>query len=277
MSTVTRNDSELRLLIISDLHVDYPRNRDRLPALARRMLAQSADVLIVAGDLSHKLEQVESTLFAFADFPGPKLFVPGNHDVWIVRRGDEPASDSWDKLEALAKVCRRTGFVDLGQANARIRGYTFAGTMGWYDYSFADPRLELTEADYARKQWRDLTYMDGAYARWNVPDAQVARRLEAGVSERLRDAQPPIVFVSHHVPLEELVFRSGNDEWDYFNAFMGTRRLESLVRSHGVSRFVFGHTHRPVTLVEDDRFRINNPLGYPRQALSPRLDPFAVG
>lgn len=277
MSSIARNDSKLHLLVISDLHVDYPRNRERLPDLARHMLSHSADALIVAGDVSHRLKQVESTLAAFAGFPGPKLFVAGNHDVWIVRPGEENAVDSWDKLRALAQVCARTGFVNLEEENARAAGFTFVGTMAWYDYSFADPRLGLSAADYARKRWRDLTYMDGAYARWNASDAEVARRLEAGVRERLAQAKPPIVFVSHHVPLEELVLRRGDASWDYFNAFMGTRSLESRLRERGASRFVFGHTHRPVSLIEGDRFVLNNPLGYPRQSLSPRLEPFVVG
>ena len=43
-----------------------------------------------------------------------------------------------------------------------------------------------------------------------------------------------------------------------------------------VTRFVFGHTHRPIALVEPGQFVVNNPLGYPRQGLTPSTRPFVV-
>ncbi|HEX9817114.1 MAG TPA: hypothetical protein VGB18_09055, partial [Candidatus Thermoplasmatota archaeon] len=119
-------------------------------------------------------------------------------------------------------------------------------------------------------------YMDEAYAKWGTDDGAVVSRLLAGLERRLGAADGNIVFVSHHVPLEELVLRRGVASWDFFNAYMGSRRIEESLRKRGVTRFVFGHTHRPVTLIEPGRFVINNPLGYPRQALNPVRNGFSV-
>lgn len=263
----------MRLLVLSDLHVDYPQNLERAKALAKDFVAQEADALVVAGDLSHKLDQTEAALRLFESFPGPKLFVPGNHDVWVVR---PPPEDSWQKLDALDDVCERAGFHNLERANVRVGRFTFVGTMGWYDYSFASPGLDFRHDDYAKKVWRDLTYMDAKYAKWDEPDADVAAWFTDSARARLAQAQGPVVFVSHHVPLEELVLRRGHPSWDFFNAYMGSRGLEGVLRTRGVARFVFGHTHRPVALVEPGRFVLNNPLGYPRQALNPVRRAFDV-
>lgn len=262
--------------MVSDLHVDHLQNRSRAREFIRDLRQDPAQVLVVAGDLSHKMAQVDEFLRLLSEHPGRKLWVAGNHDIWIVRQGPSEPPDSWAKLDALSDLARSHGFHSLEDANATVGDHTFVGTIGWYDYSFANPGLGFGADEYAGKKWRDLTYMDLPYARWGVPDEEVAARLHERLDRHLKEAEPPVVFVSHHVPLEELVLRRGHPSWDFFNAYMGSRRIEATLRRHRVTRFLFGHTHRPVTLIEPGRFVINNPLGYPRQALTPLAKPFLV-
>lgn len=268
--------SGLSIQLVSDLHVDHPANRPRARQLTAELLAHPADVLAVAGDISHRLPQVEETLRSLADHPGRKIWVAGNHDIWIVRAGPREPKDSWAKLDALSDLARAHGFHALEDHNLTVRDHTFVGSIGWYDYSFASPHLALPHDQYVGKKWRDLTYMDAAYARWGCSDDEVTQRLHEALEARLAEAEPPVVYVSHHVPLEELVLRRGHASWDFFNAYMGSRRIEATLRRHRVTRFLFGHTHRPVTLIENGRFVINNPLGYPDQALTPVTRPFRV-
>jgi putative phosphoesterase len=262
--------------LVSDLHVDYPQNMQKIPALVQALRGQEADAFVLAGDVSHKLEHVDAVLRQFAALPMPRLFVPGNHDVWIVREGREPVRDSWDKLERLADLCRAHGFVFLEKASARVAGFTLVGSMGWYDYSYARADLGVSAQEYERKQWKDLTYMDHSYARWGMPDAAVVERLLDPLQKRLKAADDPVLFVSHHVPREDLVLRRGHASWDFFNAYMGSRRTEEALRAARVTRFAFGHTHRPLTLLEPGRCVLNNPLGYPRQSLTPLTSPFVI-
>lgn len=266
----------LSIQLVSDLHVDHAANRPRARLLAKDLRADPASVLVVAGDISHKAEQVDEVLRMLAEHPGRKIWVAGNHDIWIVREGEGSAADSWAKLEEMSEIARRNGFHSLEDQNLVVGDHTFVGTIGWYDYSFASPALPFGTEEYRAKTWRDLTHMDSKYARWGMPDEEVTLRLHRGLESRLAEAEPPVVFVSHHVPLEELVLRRGHPSWDFFNAFMGSRRVEATLRRHRVTRFLFGHTHRPVTLIEPGRFVINNPLGYPRQALTPIARPFIV-
>jgi putative phosphoesterase len=266
----------LRLMVLSDLHVDHPQNRARIPALVEAISSHSIDVLVLAGDISHKLADVEWVLGRFGELPCRRLFVAGNHDIWIVREGREDVHNSWDKLERLGAVARAAGFVFLEDENAVAGDLTFVGSMGWYDYTYANPGLGLSPADYTKKKFGDMTYMDRDYARWGMTDTDVVARLLAGLQRRLDAAADPVVHVSHHVPKAELVLRRGNATWDFFNAYMGSTRTEGLLAQRGVTRFVFGHTHRPVALVDQRGFVLNNPLGYPRQALTPNLVPYLV-
>lgn len=266
----------MRLHVLSDLHVDHLQNRQRLPQLASSMREHSVDGLVVAGDVSHKLPQVEEALRQLGDLAPVRMFVAGNHDVWVVKPPPGDDTDSWRKLDQLGDACKATGFEYLEKKNVQLGGFTFVGSIGWYDYSYASQKLGLTLAEYTSKKFWDLTYMDEAYAKWGVDDADVVTRLLPGLEERLAGADGKVVFVSHHVPLEELVLRRGVASWDFFNAYMGSRRIEELLRKRGVNRFLFGHTHRPVTLIEPGRFVINNPVGYPRQALNPVRQGFDV-
>lgn len=266
----------MRLHVLSDLHLDYPQNRQRLVHVAATMRAHAVDAFVLAGDISHKLPHVGEAFRQLADLAPLRMFVAGNHDIWVVKpRPDEP-TDSWRKLAELGDLCRAHGYRYLENENVRHNGFTFVGSIGWYDYSFASPALRVPVEEYSTKKWRDLTYMDVEYAKWSTDDATVVERLLVPSKKRLDEAEGRVVFVSHHVPLEELVLRRGVASWDFFNAFMGSRRLEEALRRHAVTRFVFGHTHRPVALVEPGRFILNNPLGYPSQALNPVLTGFSV-
>lgn len=266
----------MRLHVLSDLHLDYLQNRQRLPEIAQAMREDPADAFILAGDVSHKVPQVEEALRQLADLAPLRMFVAGNHDIWVVKPETGDETDSWRKLALFGDLCRSHGFEYMEDSIVRAQGFTFVGSIGWYDYSYASAALGLPPQEYRTKKFHDLTYMDEAYAKWGMDDSEVVSRLLPDIEMRLRDAEGKAVFVSHHVPLEELVLRRGVASWDFFNAFMGSRRIEAALRAKGVSRFVFGHTHRPVTLTEKGRFVINNPLGYPRQALNPVRRAFVV-
>jgi predicted phosphohydrolase len=90
------------------------------------------DVLVLAGDIStgaryHKL------LRLFDDFPGPRLFVPGNHDLWSrSRQPDTPRR----YRRALRNIAEESDFHYLPGDPICVDGVGFAGTVGWYDYSF---------------------------------------------------------------------------------------------------------------------------------------------
>ena len=72
----------MRLIVTADLHFNHKRSRPLAIDLIERINQRSGDVLLLIGDTAaadgDDLEQALSSI----RFPGPKLFVAGNHELW---------------------------------------------------------------------------------------------------------------------------------------------------------------------------------------------------
>jgi len=205
----------LRICAAADIH--YPRTHaTRCAGLARAMCESGAEVLVLAGDISAGEEKhYRKLLRLFGDFEGPKLFVPGNHDLWSLSRHPNTPHRYHDTLR---HIVERQGFRYLpGDPLAHGR-VGFVGTVGWYDYAFRQPQPpqpglrvtplravrtrqgpefvgdparrevpweELTPADYAGHAlaWRAedaikrVVWNDGLHVRWGDTDAETVERL----------------------------------------------------------------------------------------------------
>ncbi len=71
----------MRVFAVSDLHVDYKHNYIWLTSLSQS--EYQGDILIVAGDISHKIDLFESSLKYLSSCFKQVLYVPGNHDLWL--------------------------------------------------------------------------------------------------------------------------------------------------------------------------------------------------
>jgi predicted phosphodiesterase len=75
--------SGIRVFLVSDLHTDHSSNLDRIKEWKnehKRHLG-ATDVLIVAGDISSKLQLIETTLRILVEIYDKVIFVPGNNEV----------------------------------------------------------------------------------------------------------------------------------------------------------------------------------------------------
>ena len=94
-----------RVWLTSDVHTDRENNMAWCKKLPKH---PHGDVLIVAGDLSHRLEIIEETLTVFTQRFTRVYFIPGNHDLWM-NNDDPPGSNSVDKIHAIIELCDRLG------------------------------------------------------------------------------------------------------------------------------------------------------------------------
>lgn len=214
----------MRICAAADLH--YPRAEStRCAAVAQAMCESEADVLVLAGDIAAGEEKhYRKLLRMFGDFPGPKLFVPGNHDLWSVSRHPDTGRRY---RETLPHIVERSGFHYLPGRPLVHQGIGFVGSVGWYDFAFrqtvppqpglrvtpqratrtrqgpefvGDPSRQdvpwegLTAEDYAgcALVWREgsthrrVVWNDGLYTRWGEGDATTVARL---VEELERDIE----------------------------------------------------------------------------------------
>lgn len=256
----------MKVGLISDLHTDVtPLNKQLVPHLINAVKAAELDVLVMAGDLARHLVQLSETLNAFqlADLACEKLFVPGNHDIWAVETRDVTSEQ---KCSIISELCRECDFHPLMDGPLVKEKIGFCGTIGWYDYSFAPEDYDFSDAQYAKKELMGAVWNDKRYAKWTDTDRAVARRFEAELETQIatiRDDVSRIIVVTHHVPFRECVRYRGELPWDFFRAFMGSKRLGTLcLQEPLVTHALFGHTHRALDMQIRSVRAISAPIGY---------------
>ena len=252
--------------------------------MARTVCAASADLLIIAGDVaSGALSTIRDTLALFADFPGKRVFVPGNHDVWE----QKPPRNTWRRYRhELAQTVRSGGFHYLDGGPLIMGQWAVVGCMGWYDYSFrqtappgAQARIipvpaarfgeiatalpqreaiaweQLTPDDYRLKAawWDDagtmkgLVWNDGLFVDWGRSDEMMAAWSAEVLRSQVRSLPPTVtsvIAVTHFVPFAELLSDSDTMPRAYARAFAGSTLLGEAIRGiPGIRLAGCGHWH----------------------------------
>ncbi len=272
----------MRIASVSDLHTDYPENRDAVVKLAIAIHEGKADVLVVAGDVSHKNDRIRRTLAALKEAAPIVAYIPGNHDLWF----DVPFAparedlDTWDRYRReLEEVATSAGAHYLPSGPLYVGDVAIVGTCGWYDYSLMPEALRegigreaLESKQYGGVMWSDarfVAFRDATGAL--MSDIDVARQMERELLAHVAEAETRagvehIVAVTHHQPFDRVVTHTGQMPWEFFCAFMGSEGLGAVIQSSDKIRHaIYGHTH----IVGDhdiDGVRVyGTALGYPRE------------
>lgn len=260
------------MIALADLHYNIPRCREAVCAQAEKVCREGGDVLVIAGDTaSTDIQYFEQALALFEGFPGRKLLVPGNHDIWVLA-----AEDSRRRYEQqLPDICSRFGFDYLDAGPVHLNGIAFVGSIGWYDYSFRDESLAVPmrfyeakvgpgAADSLRRHqhlvngYTDVTeemkritaiWRDGQHVRLGVTDAEftqeLAGKLRRHLAEAARQAER-IVAVVHHLPIREMAPDTDAPNWRFARAFLGSTRFGEILDAEPKVRHVLaGHSHWP--------------------------------
>ena len=273
----------LRIAVTSDIHWEVSRTaaerRAFIGALAETLTAAEPDVVLLAGDAGNGPRSVREALSHLAVGRLANLFVPGNHDVWLTdRERDDGVDTSFAALDALAEACAATGFRYLPGDPVVVGGVGFAGSCGWYDYTFRSPEVPANFADYRAKAWGGSQNQDGWYVRWEergsrLDDGEVADRMLAQLGADLArlgldedGGGPPTVAATHMLPFRELASYRGPSDWgwDFNSAFFGSEGLGRLYDGlPAVRAIVAGHTHTPFAVRDGwEREIVVSPMGY---------------
>ena len=250
----------------ADLHYGKGSNENAATeALADRIVDRHPDVIIIAGDVAvADPRPLVRCLRLFADCPARKLVIPGNHDLWSRRSATSADSYTiWERI--FTKSSRLGGFHRLDQEPVVLRdadagAIGFVGSIGWYDYSFADAQLDLPAESYRLKILPDESgksftlWNDGRFIRWRYDDPGFTRHVVGALRDHLasvKERSDAIVAVTHHVPFEQLLPDHGHADTPraervsrFQRAFMGSRELgAALLAEPKVRLAVCGHTH----------------------------------
>lgn len=241
----------MRIFAISDLHVDHAENADWVANLS--LADHREDVLILAGDVSDRLPLLEWCLDALAQRFRKVMFVPGNHDVWVVR--DDPGKDSLQKSDEVRAVAERNG---ASVQPYHGHGVSILPLLGWYDYSFGPASEEL------RSRW-----MDYRACRWprGFDENSVASHFDAGNAGLDAPEGSMVITFSHFLPRIDLMpsYISASNRMLY--PVLGSGRIERQLRRLGSRMHVYGHSHVNRNVRRDGVEYVNNAFGYPSERL----------
>ena len=300
----------IKVALTSDLHVDYSaENRALVPRLVEAVLREAPDVLIIAGDLSSKLDDFGWTLQQFARIPSKKLVVAGNHDIWIESKADiVNGRDSGARYERLlAEISTKNDFKLLAKSPVIIGDVGFAGCMGWFDYSFRNTRFDDSASleKYRAGKWlhptngksfmwndmqnvwwlKDLSAKISGFSRNDLclSDTDIAEKMAAALDSQLKLLEAnqvgKIVAVTHFVPTRKLLYYSDTIPHDYFNAYHGSALIEGVIGSHAnISHVLYGHSHLAKDEMIDGVRYVSRPVGYlgPGRAVEDAMSKLAI-
>jgi Icc-related predicted phosphoesterase len=257
----------MRLLATADLHYNHAKSRASADELIDQLNAAAADVLLLVGDTApgdgDALEQCLSRI----RFAGPKLFVAGNHELWT----HGPDSERVLREELPCRV-RNLGWQWLQDEPFVAGGVAVVGSLGWYDYSFAQASLGIPRRFYERKvspgvadrlaEYADLVERrdDVSPAAWDVVArwndgrfVKLRQSDEAFLDEQLGQLRVQldslrkvgtVVAAVHHLPFRQLLPPSHNAQWDFAKAYLGSERIgRLLLQFPDVKHVLCGHSH----------------------------------
>jgi hypothetical protein len=271
----------VRIALLSDIHADFIEKGKRgafLSEIAGALRAADVDVVIMAGDVANRATRVGDILAPLAVGRIANLYIPGNHDVYLTPEDMNKGRSSWGSLNLLRRACAAVGWIYLPGNSQIIAGWGFAGSLGWYDYSYRTPSVPANDVHYQNLTYGKDRWLDRDHVRWTVglagqvmPDPDVAALFTKQLGDDLHALGldeagngPPTVVTTHMLPYRELVRYTGETSWDFFSAFMGTPTLGALYDTLPAIRGIFaGHTHTPFAIEDGDGRQIAiAPFGY---------------
>ncbi|MGH9916018.1 MAG: metallophosphoesterase family protein [Pyrinomonadaceae bacterium] len=238
----------MRIFAISDLHTDFEVNYRLLDRLSTSDYKN--DVLVVAGDISHRMNVIKDTLSLLCSIFSKIVYVPGNHELWV--RADEV--DSIEKLHRVIELCEALG---VDTKPSRAGDLWIVPLFSWYDTAFDtdgdDDTAELTGwVDYYLCKWpMGIDSVSQFFMEMNRPNI---KRYDA-----------PVLSLSHFLPRRDLLPSTSQLRFKGLPKVAGSSVLEEQIRKLQSSVHVFGHSHIDCDKVIDGIRYVQNALKYPKE------------
>lgn len=239
----------MRVFALSDIHIDYDTNAKWVAGLSAADYRD--DVLILAGDVTDKLPLLGWCLSTLASRFARVLFVPGNHELWVIR--DDRGKSSLQKFDEVCKVVESSG---ASMQRYRAPGLSILPLLGWYDYSFGKPSDELK-----------AIWMDYRACRWpaGYTEKDVAAHFAAFNDEPAGVTGDTVITYSHFLPRIDLMPSYIPQVHRLIYPVLGSTQLDRQLRRLGSKLHVYGHSHVNRQVEIDGVSYINNAFGYPSE------------
>ena len=239
----------MRVFTVSDVHIDYEVNAKWIANLS--IAEYQDDVLILAGDVTDARRLLGWCLSTLAKRFKKVLFVPGNHDLWVIREDRE--KNSLQKFDDVCAVVESSG---ASMQAFHERGVSIIPLLAWYDYSFGEPSEELKSI-----------WMDYHACRWpaGFTEKDIAAHFAAFNNKQVSHGSNKVITYSHFLPRIDLMPGFIATEKKLLYPILGSAQLERQLRRLNPNIHVYGHSHINNHVKIDGVSYINNAFGYPSE------------
>jgi predicted phosphohydrolase len=257
----------MRLLLTADLHYNHARGKALAEEVIARINNTGGDVLVVIGDTAVADGDSLQQCLELFKFRGHKLFIAGNHELWTNR------DDSYAIYrQELPRRVTALGWHWLEDQPFIGGDVAIVGSLGWYDYSFAQANLGIPQRFYRAKispgaaRYLDAggelfaraddvpahameivaRWNDGRYVKLHRSDEEFLRELldRLRMQLELLERAKTIIAAIHHLPFAQLLPPPHSAQWDFAKAYLGSAKIgELLLGFANVSHVYCGHSH----------------------------------
>lgn len=230
--------------VISDIHIDRNKNYDVINQIVESVSKSNVSALLLAGDISNEYKKTIDTIeYLKQQLKIPVYYVPGNHDMWSEDLEHTSTQSIYEAYEQDSN-CLLHGCVQLDEDT------TLIGDIGWYDYSFGSSKF--SKEDFERMNYLDRTWQDKLKNQWTDNNEAANQRALERLEKQLRQVKTKrIIVMTHMVPIEEFTVTNPNEMWQYFNAFIGSKKLHELYQKYNVTYGICGHIHYRKRIIKD--------------------------
>jgi predicted phosphodiesterase len=239
----------MRIFAVSDVHVDYDENAKWVANLS--FADYRNDVLILAGDVTDTRRLLDWCLTTLAKRFRKVLFVPGNHDLWVLR--EDGGTDSMQKFDDVRKMVAASG---ASMDTFRVPGLSIVPLLSWYDYSFGEPSADL------KSMW-----MDYRACRWpaGYTEQKITAHFASLNDEQASPAGDKVITYSHFLPRIDLMPDYIPEAARVLYPVLGSVEIERQLRKLNSDIHVYGHSHVNRAVEIDGVSYVNNAFGYPNE------------
>lgn len=236
----------LKLQIASDLHLEFLWRH--WPGIRLIEPAEGAQALILAGDIASGTSAIQ----AFADWPVPVFYVPGNHEFY--------GRDITKLHQEMRAAAAGTQVRVLDCEEVIFEGTRILGATLWTDYRLRSGRTQSSQMELAGQFLSDHACIEDQGFLFS-PAMALARHESSRRWLKDKKAQPfdgKTVVITHHAPHPRSVAPKfvGNE----LNGAFVSDLSDDL---YGVALWVHGHTHNNFDYRVNGCRVVANTRGYP--------------
>lgn len=227
----------VRIRFMSDLHIEFGL---WLP----KPVVSGQDVVVLAGDIHVRENAVRWAKMAFAEFDGPVLLIPGNHEYY--------GGALEYTLGKMREEAEGSNVHVLSRDTFTVRDVKFLGCTMWTDYRITGNQpLAMYDAQEMMSDFKRIKTPGFSKLR-------ASHILTEHVQDRLwmeyQLKQPfdgKYVAVTHHVPSEQSLAPHYKGLQDHSNAAFVSDLSGVMMTGQKVSLWIHGHNHTQVDFTDE--------------------------